>query len=239
MKQVYDDSCLPQGFSAAGTYSGLCDSRVKLDLAMIVSQTDCSIVMAGTGGMTQGSGKALLLHNGAALPDGMRGQEIRQEVCRAASRYLAVAPQDVAFVAHGIKGQYFRPSRLINSLETLGAALSPAHGLQVGAVIDNLGDMTDSTILLGGGSAHMNGIAADGTDAQSGLCILTTDAAASPGQLQAALHACMNAVNTEGYTMIVLANGMASEPVAEAALAQAMKSTMLQLGFQPALQACS
>ena len=32
---------------------------------------------------------------------------------------------------------------------------------------------------------------------------------------------------------------MASEPVGGASLAQAMKRTMLQLGFQPALQACS
>jgi len=239
MKQVYDDSCLPQGFSAAGTYSGLCDSRVRLDLAMIVSRTNCSIVVSSAQGVWQSAGKALLLHNGAALPDGLRGQEIQQEVCSAASQYLAIGAQDVAFVASGVKGQHFRPSRLIDSLETLGASLSPSHGAQVGAVIDNLGDMTDSAVSLGSGSVHMNGMAADGTEAKPGLCILTTDAAATPQQLRDALAACTGAINTEGYTIIALANGMASEPVGGASLAQAMKRTMLQLGFQPALQACS
>lgn len=42
MKQVHDTACVPQGFLAAGTYSGLCDKRVKLDLAALVSRTDCS-----------------------------------------------------------------------------------------------------------------------------------------------------------------------------------------------------
>ena len=226
MKQVYDDSCLPQGFSAAGTYSGLCDSRVRLDLAMIVSRTNCSIVVSSAQGVWQSAGKALLLHNGAALPDGLRGQEIQQEVCSAASQYLSIGAQDVAFVASGVKGQHFRPSRLIDSLETLGASLSPS-------------DMTDSAVSLGSGSVHMNGMAADGTEAKPGLCILTTDAAATPQQLRDALVACTGAINTEGYTIIALANGMASEPVGGASLAQAMKRTMLQLGFQPALQACS
>lgn len=239
MKQVYDDSCLPQGFSAAGTYSGLCSSRVRLDLAMIVSRTNCSIVISSAQGISQGEGKALLLHNGAALPDGLRGQEIRQEICCAASQYLAIASQDVTFVASGIKGQHFRPSRLIDSLETLGSALSPDHGDQVGAVIDNVGDMTDSIVLLGSGSACMKGMAADGTEDKPGLCILATDAAVSPQQLQDALAACTGAINTEGYTIIALANGTAAELVSGASLAQAMKSTMLQLGFQPALQACS
>ena len=46
MSQVYDSLSVPQGFQAAGTYSGLCSSRVKLDVAMIVSRRDCSIVTA-------------------------------------------------------------------------------------------------------------------------------------------------------------------------------------------------
>lgn len=238
MKEVYDNNCLPKGFSAAGTYSGLCDSRVKLDVAMITSQADCAIVMAGMNGTVQGQGKVLLLHNGAALPKTMRGQEIHGEICDATAAYLSVQPQDVAFIAHGTDGQYFRPSLLINSLATLDAALSPLHGWQVGAVLDNAGDMMDTTVMVGT-DASLHGIAADGTENKPGLCVLMTDAALSPGQLQKAMDACMAEIHTEGYTMIALANGMATEAVSEAVLVQAMKNMMVQLGFQPVLQACS
>lgn len=58
MSQVYDNFCVPQGFQAAGTYSGLCSSRVKLDVAMIVSRRDCSIVTDTPQGMTARSGKS-------------------------------------------------------------------------------------------------------------------------------------------------------------------------------------
>ena len=129
MSQVYDSLSVPQGFQAAGTYSGLCSSRVKLDVAMIVSRRDCSIVTATSQGLMTQSGKVLLLHNGTALPDGPRGHEISQEVCQAAGKCMDEAPDDIALVASGAKGQYFRPSLLIHSLKTLTAgARQPAAG---------------------------------------------------------------------------------------------------------------
>lgn len=110
MSQVYDNFGVPQGFQAAGTYSGLCSSRVKLDVAMIVSRRDCSIVTDTQQGMTARSGKVLVLHNGMALPEGLRGREISEEVCQAVGTCIEEAPASVALVASGAKGQYFRPS---------------------------------------------------------------------------------------------------------------------------------
>ncbi len=237
MKQ--DDICIPKGFSAAGTYSGLCASRVRLDLAMIVSVTDCAIVTADACGMQQTTGRALLLHNGAALPDGLRGREIQGQVCHAASQYMHLPEQAVSFVAHGVPGQYFRPSLLINSLGTLSAGLSAEHGGQVGAVLDTCGDLTCDTLSFGQGAVcRLGGMAADGTDTTTGLCVMTTDAAISPAQIGEALGLCRRIINTEDFTMIVMANGMAAGKVTTAALAQAMEQMMKQLGFQPALQAC-
>ena len=141
MSQVYDSFSVPQGFQAAGTYSGLCSSRVKLDVAMIVSRRDCSIVTATSQGLMTQEGKVLLLHNGTALPDGPRGHEISQEVCQAAGKCMDEAPEDIALVASGAKGQYFRPSLLIHSLKTLTAGLgNDSQPLE--AVLDNSGDVT-------------------------------------------------------------------------------------------------
>ena len=82
MSQVYDNFGVPQGFQAAGTYSGLCSSRVKLDVAMIVSRRDCSIVTDTPQGMTARSGKILVLHNGTALPDGRAALKFQRKSVR-------------------------------------------------------------------------------------------------------------------------------------------------------------
>ena len=189
MSQVYDSLSVPQGFQAAGTYSGLCSSRVKLDVAMIVSRRDCSIVTATSQGLMTQEGKVLLLHNGTALPDGPRGHEISQEVCQAAGKCMDEAPEDIALVASGAKGQYFRPSLLIYSLKTLTAGLgNDSQPLE--AVLDNSGDVA--------------------------------------------------AINTENFTFIVMANGMAgSSPCSQEALADGLAQLLKKLGFQNSLKACS
>lgn len=238
MKQVYDDICVPQGFSAAGTYSGLCKDRVKLDLAMIVSRRDCSIVTVGKDTVSCTIGKALVLHNGTALPEGQRGKEIQQEVCQAVSKHLGIPSYDVALGAYGDSHQYFKPSLLINSLSTLTAGLSPAHGDQVSTVIDNNGDISGSSITFSD-ACHMSGIAADGTNGQAGLCVITTDAATSPQQIEKAVAMCHEIMDLEEFTVIVMSNGMADSSVNAHDLSQAMQQLFKELGFQDTLQACS
>ncbi|MCH4178856.1 MAG: arginine biosynthesis protein ArgJ [Megasphaera sp.] len=238
MKQEYDDICIPKGFSAAGTYSGLCKKRVKLDLAMIVSQNDCSIVTACEGTTTCTIGKTLVLHNGTALPEGERGKEVQKEVCRAVSKRLGIPSYDITVGAYGDARQYFKPSLLINSLSTLTAGLSSAHGGQVGMVIDNNGDISGSTVPFCG-DCHMSGIAADGMEGQAGLCIITTDVATSPQQIEKALTLCHQMMDLEEFRIIVMSNGAATHSANAAELAQAMQQLFKELGFQDALQACS
>ncbi|MCH4188215.1 MAG: arginine biosynthesis protein ArgJ [Megasphaera sp.] len=238
MKQEYDDICVPQGFSAAGTYSGLCKNRVKLDLAMIVSRTDCSIVTAREGMITCTIGKTLVLHNGTALPQGKRGKEIRQEICQAVSKQLGMPSYDVALGAYGDTHQYFKPSLLISSLATLTAAVSPSHGSQVSTVIDNNGDVSGSSVEFCS-TCHMSGIAADGIPGQSGLCIITTDVATSPQQIEKALVLSHRLMDLEEFTVIVMSNGVAGCSANAAELAQAMQQVFKELGFRDALQACS
>ncbi len=237
MKQVQDTACVPQGFLAAGTYSGLCDKRVKLDLAALVSRTDCSIVISDKTGCQQYTGKAFFLHNGTALPANARGQEIRQEVCQDIAAHMHLPAEEVVFAAQGTAGQ-FRPSRLADSLETLTASLAADHGSQVGAVLDNNGDLT-CCVMPAGTQSLLYGMAADGTAETNGICIMLTDADVTADQLQYAVEQCRQVIDTEAFTMICIANGAAQEYIPANQLAEMVQALCKQLGFQASLQACS
>ena len=239
MSQVYDNFGVPHGFQAAGTYSGLCSSRVKLDVAMIVSRRDCSIVTDTPQGMTARSGKILVLHNGTALPDGLRGREISEEVCQAVGTCVDEAPESVALVASGIKGQYFRPSLLIHSLNNLTAGLDTATQ-PLEAVLDNSGDVSSQTVSLGGDGGSLQGIAADGTADSAGLCVIMTDAVVDGAMIEQALTQVKADMDTEHFTFIVMANGeTGAQPVGHDALAGGIEALLVKLGFQHALKACS
>lgn len=239
MSQVYDNFGVPQGFQAAGTYSGLCSSRVKLDVAMIVSRRDCSIVTDTQQGMTTRSGKILVLHNGTALPEGKRGSEISDEVCQAVGTCVDEAPASVTLVANGAKGRYFRPSLLIHSLKNLAAGLG-ADTQPVEAVLDNGGDVSAETVSLGGEGCALSGIAADGTVDSAGLCVIMTDAPVKSDIIEKALTEVKGAVDTEAFTFIVMANGGAgTQPVGQEALAGGIENLLVKLGFQHSLKACS
>ena len=237
MKQVHDTACVPQGFLAAGTYSGLCDKRVKLDLAALISRTDCSIVISDKTGCRQHTGKAFFFHNGTALPTNARGQEIQKEVCQDIAAHMHLSAADIVFAAQGIAGQ-FRPSRLADSLETLAASLAPDHGRQVGAVLDNNGDLTCCAAPAGAQSL-LYGMAADGTAETDGVCVMLTDAKVTAAQLQDAVEQCRQVIDTEEFTMICIANGASQECIPVGQLAETVQRLCKQLGFQASLQACS
>lgn len=239
MSQVYDNFGVPQGFQAAGTYSGLCSSRVKLDVAMIVSRRDCSIVTDTQQGMMARFGKVLILHNGTALPEGQRGLEISKEVCQAVGSCVDESPTSVALIASGAKGQYFRPSLLIHSLKNLTAGLDTASE-PVEAVLDNGGDVSAQTVSLAGESGILNGIAADGTADSDGLCVIMTDAAADGNLIEKALTQVKADMDTEQFTFIVMANGGAgTQPVGQDDFSEGIENLLVKLGFQHALKACS
>ena len=236
--------CAPQGFAAAGTYSGICDQRVKLDLAMIVSRTDCSIVTAGAYGIKQDTGRAVLFHNGLALPAGQRGLEIAAEAKTAVSQHMDIPAEGVSFMATGLTNGYFRPSLLVNSINTLTAGLSPYHADMVETVMDNGSDIVSENITFhaGSGECTMGGILAAGTDTQSGLCFITTDMGATPAQIKEALAANMDAFDLSDFTIVVMANGLSSAMAGKegtASLSQAMTTLLEQIGTSSKLKICS
>lgn len=242
MKQVHEDICVPKGFAAAGTYSGVCRNRVKVDLAMIVSTKAGTIVTATPTGVTSAVGSALLFHNGSALPQGARASEIKHEICAAAATQLHCPCGDVQFIAHGASGQFFRPSLIVHSLPALLAGLSADTSDDVRRAVDTVGDVTSEVVTVTGtqGVCHMGGIAADGTNGRNGLCVITTDGAVTAPVIEKALTTCRSILDTEAYTFIVMANGMApNSVVSEDDLTQSLHHLLKDLGFTKALQECS
>lgn len=242
MKQVHEDICVPQGFAAAGTYSGVYAKRVKVDLAMIVSPRPATIVTVDAAGMKASTGSVLVVHHGAALPEGTRAAEITDEIRSAAATQLRRAVTDVQFVACGVRGQYFRPSLVVHSLPSLVADVTAADTSIVRRVVDTAGDVTSVVVPVEGTQGHcqMGGIAADGTAEQPGLCLITTDGDISAAAIRKALTACRDDLNLTAYTVVVMANGMAPQSVITAsALTQSLRHLFKSLGFTQALRECS
>lgn len=236
MKQNGVASSLPKGFAAGGTYCGVCRSRVKLDLALLTSTTDCVIVMDTPHETTGYTGKAVLLHHGVALPDGARGREITTEICDAAAYYLQCHAGDVQFFAYGMDGQFFRPSLVVQSLQNVLANLDTVRNGTVDKVIDTIGDVTKGAVTLAGGKAKMCAVAADGLRNQLGICLVTTDCLAGAAQIEKAITQCKSTVDLHDYVLLVMANGAAKEAVTEAELTQGIEQVLLDVGFQKVLQ---
>ncbi len=236
MKQHDISSGLPSGFAAGGTYCGVCRSRVKLDLALLTSTTDCAIVMDTPQQRTAQHGKAVLLHHGVALPEGVRGAEITTEICDAAAYHLQCQRTDVQFIACGMGGQFFRPSLVVQSLQNLLAVCHTDQCEAVGKVIDTLGDVTYSTASFDNGKATMCAMAADGTRQQPGICVMTTDSDVTTAQVERALSQCKQVFGLEGYVIVVMANGASGTAFSDAALTEGMAHVLEDAGFQKALQ---
>lgn len=236
MKQSDVDMSLPKGFAAGGTYCGVCRSRVKLDLALVTSTTDCAIVMDTPKGQSAYTAKAVLLHHGVALPDGQRGSEIKTEICDAAAYHLQCDPTDVQFFACGLGGQFFRPSLVVQSLQNLLAACHQDNGTAVGKVIDTLGDITYSTTTIGNSDVTIQAMAADGTRTQPGICIITTDGAVTTQEIASALRQCKQVLSLLDYTFLIIANGAVHTPISDAELAQGMTHVLEDAGFTKVLQ---
>jgi glutamate N-acetyltransferase/amino-acid N-acetyltransferase len=244
MERMKSNICMPKGFSAAGTYSGICNDRVRLDLAMIMSRIDCSIVTVqadGTG--TSGMARTLLYHNGLAMPQGKRGQEITEEVAQAVGGQMKLAADHVAVVTTGASGKYFRPSLMINSVPALAASLSPYHGDQVEAVADNGSGLESQAVTFsaGSGKCTLGGVLTEDTQDAPGVCLMTTDMAASPEQLKQAVGQIQGQFALQDMVVIVMANGMVPSTGCDVpeVLAQAMGYLLGEMGFHPAMKECS
>ena len=226
-----------QGFSAAGVEAGISSIKGKKDLALVVNDGPldaaagvftanrfCAAPVQGSRkNVANGRVKAVILNSGGANAcTGQPGYEQAEATAQKVAELLGASAEDVAVCSTGLIGELLPLDHVLAGADKAFAAL--ANTAEAGAEASQAIMTTDTkpkTVELEGS----NGFRVGGMVKGSGmiapqlatmLCVITTDAVVSAGQLQAALNTgvemSFNRIDVDGCmstndTVLLLASG--------------------------------
>lgn len=226
-----------QGFSAAGVEAGISSIKGKKDLALVVNDGPldaaagvftanrfCAApVQWSRKNVANGRVKAVILNSGGANAcTGQPGYEQAEATAQKVAELLGTSAEDVAVCSTGLIGELLPLDHVLAGADKAFAAL--ANTAEAGAEASQAIMTTDTkpkTVELEGS----NGFRVGGMVKGSGmiapqlatmLCVITTDAVVSAGQLQAALNTgvemSFNRIDVDGCmstndTVLLLASG--------------------------------
>ena len=226
-----------QGFSAAGVEAGISSIKGKKDLALVVNDGPldaaagvftanrfCAApVQWSRKNVANGRVKAVILNSGGANAcTGQPGYEQAEATAQKVAELLGASAEDVAVCSTGLIGELLPLDHVLAGADKAFAAL--ANTAEAGAEASQAIMTTDTkpkTVDLEGS----NGFRVGGMVKGSGmiapqlatmLCVITTDAVVSAGQLQAALNTgvemSFNRIDVDGCmstndTVLLLASG--------------------------------
>ena len=226
-----------QGFSAAGVEAGISSIKGKKDLALVVNDGPldaaagvftanrfCAAPVQWTRKIVaDGHVKAVILNSGGANAcTGQPGYEQSKATAQKVAALVGAKDSDIAVCSTGLIGELLPLDHVLSGADKAFAAL--ADTAQAGADASHAIMTTDTkpkTVELEG----FNGFHVGGMVKGSGmiapqlatmLCVITTDAVVSAGQLQAALNAgvemSFNRIDVDGCmstndTVLLLASG--------------------------------
>lgn len=226
-----------QGFSAAGVEAGISAVEGKKDLALVVnngpldmaagvftSNRFCAAPVQWTRKIVaDGHVKAVILNSGGANAcTGQPGYEQAEATAQKVAELLGASAEDVAVCSTGLIGELLPLDHVLAGADKAFAAL--ANTAEAGADASHAIMTTDTkpkTVELEGSNGfHVGGmVKGSGMVAPqlaTMLCVITTDAVVSAGQLQAALNAgvemSFNRIDVDGCmstndTVLLLASG--------------------------------
>ena len=227
-----------KGFVANGVHCGIRKNHSKKDLALIVSEKDCSAAAVYTTNLVKGApllvtkkniangkARAVICNSGNANTCNANGIEIAEEMCELVSKATGISADDVVVASTGVIGQPLCIDPIANSMEVLAGGLSVDGGAAAAQAImttDTIAKEVAVEFMVGGKTCHMGGIAKGSgmihPNMATMLVFITTDCAISAGMLQKALSSdianTFNMLSIDGDTstndmVTVLANGMA------------------------------
>ena len=226
-----------QGFSAAGVEAGISSIKGKKDLALVVNDGPldaaagvftanrfCAAPVQWTRKIVaDGHVKAVILNSGGANAcTGQPGYEQSKATAQKVAALVGAKDSDIAVCSTGLIGELLPLDHVLSGADKAFAAL--ADTAQAGADASHAIMTTDTkpkTVELEGS----NGFRVGGMVKGSGmiapqlatmLCVITTDAVVSAGQLQAALNTgvemSFNRIDVDGCmstndTVLLLASG--------------------------------
>lgn len=226
-----------QGFSAAGVEAGISSIKGKKDLALVVNDGPldaaagvftanrfCAApVQWSRKNVANGQVKAVILNSGGANAcTGQPGYEQAEATAQKVAELLGASAEDVAVCSTGLIGELLPLDHVLAGADKAFAALANTAeaGVEASQAIMTT-DTKPKTVELEGS----NGFRVGGMVKGSGmiapqlatmLCVITTDAVVSAGQLQAALNTgvemSFNRIDVDGCmstndTVLLLASG--------------------------------
>lgn len=226
-----------QGFSAAGVEAGISSIKGKKDLALVVNNGPldaaagvftanrfCAApVQWSRKNVANGQVKAVILNSGGANAcTGQPGYEQSKATAQKVAALVGAKDSDIAVCSTGLIGELLPLDHVLSGADKAFAAL--ADTAQAGADASHAIMTTDTkpkTVELEGSNGfHVGGmVKGSGMIAPqlaTMLCVITTDAVVSAGQLQAALNAgvemSFNRIDVDGCmstndTVLLLASG--------------------------------
>ena len=226
-----------QGFSAAGVEAGISAVEGKKDLALVVnngpldaaagvftSNRFCAAPVQWTRKIVaDGHVKAVILNSGGANAcTGQPGYEQSKATAQKVAALVGAKDSDVAVCSTGLIGELLPLDHVLSGADKAFAAL--ADTAQAGADASHAIKTTDTkpkTVELEGSNGFRIGGMVKGSgmiapQLATMLCVITTDAVVSAGQLQAALNTgvemSFNRIDVDGCmstndTVLLLASG--------------------------------
>ena len=226
-----------QGFSAAGVEAGISAVEGKKDLALVVnngpldmaagvftSNRFCAAPVQWTRKIVaDGHVKAVILNSGGANAcTGQPGYEQSKATAQKVAALVGAKDSDIAVCSTGLIGELLPLDHVLSGADKAFAAL--ADTAQAGADASHAIMTTDTkpkTVELEGSNGfHIGGMVKGAgmiaPQLATMLCVITTDAVVSAGQLQAALNAgvemSFNRIDVDGCmstndTVLLLASG--------------------------------
>ena len=245
MKTISGGVTAPKGFRAAGVYcggkashAGVPSTQGKPDLAMIVSDCECTAAATYTlnrvkaaplyvtmGHLEDGVCRGIVANSGNANACAPLSHENAEKMCELAAAATGLKPQDFAVASTGVIGQTLNIAAIQRGMPQVAGELSyegsaaAAHAIMT---TDTVKKEIAVTVTIGGKPVTVGAIAKGSgmihPNMGTMLCFITTDCAITSEMLSDALHDIVprtfNRVTVDGDTStndmcVVLANGMA------------------------------
>lgn len=230
--------CAPTGFRAAGIHCGIRKNKTKKDLALIISDCDCSAAAVYTANLVKGApiyvtkknladgkARAVIVNSGNANTCNADGIEVAEKMCALVEQHTGIPACDVVVASTGVIGQPLDITPIENGMTALVSALGYDNSSDANQAIMTTDTKEKSIAVeftLGGKRCAIGGIAKGSgmihPNLATMLVFITTDVAISYEMLEIALRGdvedTFNMTSVDGDTstndtLCVMANGMA------------------------------
>ncbi|HHU53305.1 MAG TPA: bifunctional ornithine acetyltransferase/N-acetylglutamate synthase [Clostridiaceae bacterium] len=240
MEIIDQGVCAPQGFKASGIHAGIRQNNNKLDLALIVSETEAEAAAVYTKNqvkaaplyltqenLSDGKARAVICNSGNANACTSDGEVIARQTCQLLADQLLIKPQDVIIASTGVIGQRLPLKPFRENIPKLIADLGNKSHSAAEAIMTTDLKVKEIAVSfeINGFECKIGGIAKGSgmihPNMGTMLVFITTDCAISSKMLQKALSTdvedTFNMISVDGDTstndmVCILANGLAGNP---------------------------